>query len=119
LISFCGVVGEEFRLGLYKRIADTCLFMLGIFPEHVDTTHRYPLSGEIRPDIFGKPRISASDYASHGQKFYRLAADHQTAVQVQLSDTFHTLSEKFFHAKKPLNFITEHYLHYHRNQLFG
>lgn len=119
LMSFCGAVGEEFRLGLYKRIADTCLFMLGMFPEYVDATHRYPLSGEIRPDIFGKPRMGTTDYALHGQKFYRLAAAHQTAVEVDLSETFHTLSEKFFQAKKPLNFITEHYLHYQRHQLFG
>ena len=93
LISFCGVVAEEFRLGLYKRIADTCLFMLGIFPEHVDTAHRYPLSGEIRPDIFGQSRLSETDYFSQGQKFYRLAAEHQTAVEVDLSETFNTTAQ--------------------------
>ncbi len=31
----CEVVGEEHRFGFYRRIADFCLFILGMFPEYV------------------------------------------------------------------------------------
>jgi len=31
LISLCQAVQDEYRLGLYKRIADICLFILGVF----------------------------------------------------------------------------------------
>jgi hypothetical protein len=119
LIRFSEVVEEAFQFGLYKRIGDVCLFMLGIFPEHIEAAHRYPLSGEIRPDIFGKPRRSEADYAARGQEFYQRAASHPVAAERGLSETFHALSEKFDQAKKPLNFIVDHYLHDRRRHLFG
>lgn len=119
LMGLCEAVQDEYRLGLYKRIADICLFILGVFPDYAERDYRYPFSGELRPQIRGKLRISPADYEAKGQKFYRLAAEHQSARELDLSEVFWALHGNFQKAKKPLNFIAEHYLHYSRHKLFG
>lgn len=119
LIRFSEVVEDEYRLGLYKRIADLCLFILGIFPDYAERSYRYPLSGEVRPQITAGARISPEEYEKKGQQFYRLAAAHQAAVETDLSDVFWTLHENFKKARKPLNFIAEYYLSAKRNTLFS
>ena len=119
LMSFCEVVKDEYRLFLYKRIADICLFILGLFPEYVERDYRYPISGEVRPQISGKERISSEAYEEEGRKFYKLAAEHQIAKEQDLSEVFWALHESFQKVKKPLNFISEHYLHHQRHKLFG
>jgi hypothetical protein len=119
LIHFSGAIADEYRLGLYKRIADVCLFILGMFPDYAGRSYRYPLSGEIRPQIGAGARISPEEYEKRGQQFYRLAAEHQTAVKMDLSDVFWALHENFQKAKKPLNFIADYYLKTRRHSLFG
>ena len=119
LMSLCQAVQDEYRLGLYKRIADICLFILGVFPDYAERDYRYPFSGELRPQIRGKLTISPADYEKEGRKFYRLAAEHQSARELDLSRVFWALHGNFQKAKKPLNFIAEHYLHYSRHKLFG
>ena len=39
LMSFCEAVDDDLRMGLYKRIADICLFILGVFPDYVERDH--------------------------------------------------------------------------------
>jgi hypothetical protein len=119
LMGFCEVVEDEYRLGLYKRIADICLFVLGLFPDYVEREYRYPFSGHLRPQITGKVRISLEDYEKEGRKFYRLAAEHESAKEMDLSDVFWALHGHFQQAKKPLNFIAEHYLKYKIHRFFG
>jgi hypothetical protein len=119
LISFCGVVADEQRLGFYKRIADICLFLLGLFPDYVEHEYRYPFSRHLRPQLPGKARISPEDYEEEGRRFYRLAAEHPSAKDMGLSEVFRALHGNFQQAKKPLNFIAEHYLPGKRYKLFG
>ena len=119
LMSFCEAVEDDYRLGFYKRIADICLFILGIFPEYAERDYRYPFSGEVRPQIRGKARISPEDYEKEGRRFYKLAAEHQSAKELDLSEVFWALHGNFQKAKKPLNFIAEHYLQYKRHRFFG
>jgi hypothetical protein len=119
LMSFCEVVEDVYRLGFYKRIADICLFILGIFPDYAEGDYRYPFSGELRPLIRGKARISPEDYEKEGRRFYKLAAQHQSAKESDLSEVFWALHGNFEKAKKPLNFIAEHYLRYRRHRFFG
>lgn len=118
LKALCDEVEEEYRLGFYKRIADICLFILGIFPDYAEYDYRYPFSGQLRPQVWGKVRMGAQDYEKEGRKFYRLAAEHPSARELDLSDIFWTLHEDFPKAKKPLNFIAEHYLRYKRYRFF-
>ncbi len=86
LISFSESVDEPYRFGVFKRIADICLFVLGMFPEYIDYNYRYPASGEMRPPITGKTRRSMDDYMEEGKKFYKLTAEHPTAKTLQLSE---------------------------------
>lgn len=118
LMSICEVVEEEYQLGLYKRIADICLFILGIFPDYAERDYRYPFSGQVRPHLRAKFRISPEDYEKEGRKFYRLAAEISSARELELSEVFKILQENFSKAKKPLNFLAEHYLQYTRQKLF-
>ena len=119
LMSFCQVVDDEYKLSFYKRIADICLFLLGLYPDYIEQDYRYPRSGHIRPKISGKFRISPEAYEEEGRKFYKLAAQHQSAKEHDLSEIFWALHGSFQKVKKPLNFISEHYLHYKRHHLFG
>ena len=119
LMSFSEVVEDEYRLGFYKRIADICLFILGLYADYAERDYRYPLSGQLRPQIAGKARISPEDYEKEGRKFYKLAAEHQSAKELDLSEVFWALHGNFEKARKPLNFIAEHYLQYKTHRLFG
>jgi len=119
LMSFCEVVEDEYRFVFYKRIADICLFILGLFPEYAERDYRYPISGKVRPHIPTKRRISPEEYEKEGRKFYKLAAEHHSAKELDISEVLRTLHKSFQMAKKPLNFLSEHYLHYQKNKLFG
>ena len=118
LISLCEVVEDAYRLGFYKRIADICLFILGIFPDFAEPKDRYPASGQDRPLFSLKGTMRTEDYEEEGRKFYKLAAKHQSAIDLDLSEIFWDLHGNFEKAKKPLNFISEHYLQYKRESFF-
>lgn len=118
LMTLCDVVEERYRLGLYKRIADICLFMLGVYPEFVERECRYP-SGEIRPQIPGRVRLSPEEYEEEGQKYYRLAAEHEISKELNLDEVFWELHGNFKQAQKPLNFISSRYINYKKGELFS
>lgn len=119
LIHFCEIVDDFCRLALYKRIADICLFMLGVFPEYIVRHYRYPLSGELRPAAGPGPRISPQDYEKDGRKYYKMAAEHAASRELEMDNVFLTLQENFQKVKKPLNYIADHYLQYRRQMIFG
>ena len=118
LMGLCEVVEDAYRLGFYKRIADICLFILGIFPDFAEPKDRYPVSRQDRPRFSLKGMMRSEDYEKEGRKFYKLAAEHQSAIDLDLSEIFWDLHGNFEKAKKPLNFISEHYLQYKRESLF-
>jgi len=118
LVRFCETVDEEYRFGFYKRIADVCLFILGMFPEYVRQDFRYPLSGKIRPRFGGRWRRSVEDYEEEGRRFYKLAGGHRDARVLKLSEVLWQLHERFGLAKKPLNFISDNFLHFKKQKLF-
>ena len=118
LMRFCQVVEEKYRLALYKRIADICLFLMGIFPDYVERDYRYPFSGEVRPYLRGKLRMRPEDYEEEGRRFFKLAAEHPSAQELALAEVFLTLHENFHQARKPLNFLAEHYLPFKRHKFF-
>jgi hypothetical protein len=91
LIRLAGVVDEEHRFGLYKRIGDLCLFILGIFPKYVIRD----LSFSKEPHSLRRWQHSEGDYEELGRRFYRLAAGHREARLLNLSGIFCDLEEKF------------------------
>ena len=111
LLRLSEAVRGRRRLVVYRRVADICLFMLGIFPDFVERNHCYP-SGELRPLLgatFG--RISPEEYQVRGRQFYRLAAEHRSARGRRLADVLWSLHEGFQWALKPLNILSFNYLH--------
>ncbi len=114
LIRYAGAVEEGERFAVYRRIADVCLFMAGMFPEYVESQYRYPWSGALRP---GRRR-AMEDYEREGRAFYGLAAGRQEAYAARLAPALAALARDFQLAEKPLAFLAQRYLQMRKNQLF-
>lgn len=110
LIRLCADADEDMRMRYYKRIADVCLVILGMFPEHAPFDYRYPASGEVRPLAAGRMRRGIQEYEDEGRRFYKLAGEHPLARTMEMAEVFHLIHENFTAAKKPLSFISAHYL---------
>ena len=119
LLRLGATLDEEQRFPLYKRIADVCLFVTGVFPGYTFVDYRYPGSGALRPPTAGRLRRSLADYEEDGRRFYGLAQQHPTAHVLALAEVFGLLREHFASARKPLTFIAAHYLHSQKQRLFG
>ncbi|MBI2171272.1 MAG: hypothetical protein HYU30_04520 [Chloroflexi bacterium] len=118
LLRVSATVEEEQRFGFYKRIADVCLFVSGVFPDYPFYDYRYPGSGQVRPLTRGRLRRSLEEYERDGRRFYGLAQRHPTAHVLELAGVFRLLGEHFTSARKPLAFIAAHYLHSQKQRLF-
>ena len=118
LVKLCEAVDEEHRFGFYKRIADLCLFILGMFPEYATTDFRYSLGGRVMPQLFRKLSRSSDDYEEEGRRFYKLAGEHKNAGTLELTEVLWQLYEKFYLAKKPLNYVSENLLQFKKQKLF-
>jgi hypothetical protein len=118
MMRYCQALDEPLRFEPYRRIADVCLFLTGMFPETIDAQYRYPLSRQVRPRMKGRLCRSREDYEAHGRAFYRLAAEHERARIEGLDDVLATLSENFILAEKPLAFLANRYLQFAKHTLF-
>ena len=118
LVKLCSLLDEGNRFPFYKRIADLCLFILGIFPDYVSSEYRSHLGKEIKPTIIGKFRRSAEDYEKIGIMFYKLASEHKRAKLLGLEQPLFEMSENFNLARGCLNFLSEHYLKLTKSKLF-
>jgi len=118
MMRYCQAVDEEHRFSIYQRIGDACLFMSSMFPEHIESRYRYASSRQIRPGSRGRIVASLEEYEAHGQAFYRLAAEHETARAEGLDEVLAMLSEHFVLAGKPLTFVANRYLLFTRHDLF-
>jgi len=106
LLEITKITEEEERFFVYKRIADTCLFVLGIFPKYLMYDYLY-LFLKKKPPLTGEPKRSIADYEMLGQEFYALAAKQEIAKTGSLTNIFCLLSDNFYLAKKPLNLVSE------------
>ena len=119
LLAYAATVEGNERFQVYQRIGDACLFLAGIFPEHIESRQRYPMSGQPRSRRQGSLMHSLEDYESYGQAFYRLAAEQEIARLQALDDVLHTLSQHFVLAEKPLAFLAGRYLALRKHRLFA
>ena len=108
LTRFAAEAEPAQRFGYYKRIADVCLFISGVFPD-----------GAGRIERSRRPRRAAADYEREGRLFYGLAAAHPAARALELADVFAELEENFVSARKPLAFLSSRFLHARARHLFG
>ena len=107
---------EHERLPLYRRTGDLCLLILGVFPDFAATAHRYPGSGALRGQSSYRRRLSTEEYETVAAEMYGHAAQYGTG---EMSAVHRALRERIADAKKPLNFMAEHYLGFRRDRLFG
>ena len=119
LVRLCATADWEQRFGYYKRIADVCLFISGVFPDFASPAVRYSVPNSMRTTVSDRTRRSLSDYEVQGSQFYGLAEEHDSAQHLGLSGVFRLLRDHFATARKPLSFIASHYLHGSRGRLFG
>lgn len=118
LIRHSARIDESFRFDTYRRIGDVCLFLTGIFSDHIESQVRYPASRKLRLQAKGKILMSREDYEDYGRAFYQLAAEHERAESEGLVEVLQELSENFVLAEKPLAFLTERYLKFSKHKLF-
>ncbi len=110
LVRSVEFAGEEYRLDVYKRIADICLFLLAVFPEHVQASSRAAAPGEPKPRPGRRGARTPEEYEEEGRKYYKLAAELPEAKDRELSEVFLLLHAGFQAARKPLALIAERYL---------
>jgi hypothetical protein len=116
LIRYSQIIDEDQRFPSYKRIADICLFVTGIFPDYIDAQERYSSSGHRRLRTF--KQWNRDGIEQYGTYFYRAAAQHSVARLKNLHSVLMNLSENFVLAAKPLTLMTGRYLGYHKDKFF-
>ncbi len=112
LARLAASVDEEHRFRYFKRIADVCLFILGIFPSSAASAGQRGVRGGRRW------RRTAEEYAEVGRRHYGTAMEHPTAHVAGLAEPMKLLRDNFAVARKALNFIAEQYLRYSRTRVF-
>ncbi|MBI2917983.1 MAG: hypothetical protein HYY01_08305 [Chloroflexi bacterium] len=116
MVQLSELAEAEVRFPFYKRIGDICLFITGIFPEHVSVQHPVQLSA--RPAVAGRRPRALEEYEEYARRFYHLAAQHVSSETAGLEAILLTLAENFSLARKPLNYMSEKYIKVHKAQLF-
>ena len=114
LIRFAADADPEQKFGYYKRIADVCLFLSGVFPDSAQTR-----AGNSPLPRSWRMRRTLEEYEREGRTFYGLAQEHPAARVLELSQVFAALKENFNAARKPLTFVATRFLHAKKRQLFG
>jgi hypothetical protein len=116
LVRYGSALDDAQRFPVYKRIADICLFTLGIFSPPGRE------QGVPAPFLPARPmrrsRRSRDDYIAQGTSFYALASRHREAQVRKLSEVLSTLAEKFTLAAKPLSVMSMRYLEPFKENVF-
>jgi hypothetical protein len=118
LLRYAQIVDEEYRFPIYRRIGDACLFLTGLFAEHLEARQYYPFSGQPRLRFKGSLLHSLEDFEAYGRTFYHLAAEHPDAGRHEQVEVLNILSEQFILAEKPLAFLGDRYLSLRKHQIF-
>ena len=123
LVKFASAAPHEQKFGYYKRIADVCLFLSGVFPDGAQrrTAGASGRAGGTAPPVGRRWRMrrTIEDYEREGRIFYGLAQRHPAARALELERVFKTLEQNFTAARKPLTFVATRFLHARKRQLFG
>ncbi|MCL5107813.1 MAG: hypothetical protein M1401_02850 [Chloroflexi bacterium] len=119
MIALAGAAAAEFRYPYYKRIGDICLFITGVFPEHVPAAYAPAVTTPQAGWWRRRQRRGLEEYELEAKRFYKLAAVTPTAGEQGVNVTLLKLAQNFNLARKPLNYITDNYIRLHRAQLFG
>ncbi|TAK94233.1 MAG: hypothetical protein EPO07_16985 [Verrucomicrobia bacterium] len=86
---------DRMQFQIRAHIGNYSLFLSGVFPERI----------RFRAERKGFPDLKY--YESLGRSQYRAAGDHKLAQRYELTEIFHTLSERFETTRLALNDISE------------
>lgn len=118
LVKLAASVDESQQFRYFKRIADVCLFVLGIFPNHAQSGSRKMFTRAAPSGASRRGRRTVEEYTDIGRQFYQTAGGHSTADAAGLAEPMSLLRDNFGVARKVLNIVSERYLRYSRNQVF-
>jgi hypothetical protein len=118
LVRYAQMLEEQHRFQAYQRIGDACLFLSGIFPEHIGARQLYTRRSGPQLRVRSSLLHGLEDYETYGRTFYRLAGQQPQAKVDSLDQVLPLLSEKFILAEKPLTFISERYLSLRKHHIF-
>jgi hypothetical protein len=125
LASLLDVVDPSERPGVYRRLGDLCLFLLGVFPDHpplpggaaADRLLRHGgLRGDEAEDLDG-----VALFERLGSTWYRTAVRLASAAGVPPTGTFAVVgdvADHFHEARRVLNAVTDRYLFPLRSRWF-
>ncbi len=116
LLRYGSGLEESKRFPAYKRIADICLFTLGIFSPPQGAPH--DALPTLKEGLRMAQRRNREDYIAQGVTFYRLASLHKEAASRKLTEVLSLLSEKIALAAKPLTVMSARYLTPFKDKVF-
>jgi hypothetical protein len=116
LVAYGSAIDDSLRFPVYKRIADICLFTLGIFSPS-ERADKDPVTF-LQAKSTIRAKRSRDEYIVQGISFYTLASRHKEAQARRLSEVLSTLAEKFTLAAKPLSFMSSRYLEPFKENVF-
>ncbi len=118
LMRFGADAPPEQRFGYYKRIADVCLFVSGVFPSSARGAGGTGVGASAVSRAW-RMRRTIEDYEREGRIFYGLAESHPAARELELDAVFAALRDNFSAARKPLAHVATRFLHARKRQLFA
>ena len=118
LVNLSASVDESQQFRYFKRIADVCLFVLGIFPNFDQSSNRNAFKSVKFSGISHRGRRTVEEYTDIGRQFYRTAGDHRLVDATGLAEPLNLLRDNFGIAQKILNIISDRYLRFSRNRIF-
>lgn len=125
LASLLDVVEPSERPGVYRRLGDLCLFLLGIFPDHPPLPGGAAADRLLRHGGLHADEIEDLDgvtlFELLGSTWYRTAARLASAAGVPRTATFAVVgdvAEHFHEARRVLNAVTDRYLFPLRSRWF-
>lgn len=98
LIRAAALAAEPERFSAYQRVADLCLFTIGVFPERARAAGGRSAS------------VIRAEWIDNGARFYRLASRHRTARELRMDGVLAELADNFNLVAKPLTVLSERYL---------
>lgn len=106
-------IEEEKRFPLLRKIADTILFLSGIFPEYIKKRAEL-----LRTMKKKSAEELIKEFEEKGSLYYYMASMHDKAKELGLDSVLYLFSQNFSLLKKHLNLIERKYLSFRKERVF-
>jgi hypothetical protein len=113
---------EERRLPVWRRLGDVALFLAGVFPDHAGARALSPVGiGRVRRALAAAEEppggtIQLLEWV--GQRAYGMVRRASLAPETGPARALAEIADRFGHARRVLNFLTERFLYPRRESWF-